>query len=112
MAPRFEARDYLEHVLPALIGATSLPPMKDETIIQVVVADVDGLDLFYTIARGSVSVTRGICGRFDLMLTFMRSAVEELAADELSVLRAMRSARLKVRGDEEVLAWLAKRLAA
>jgi SCP-2 sterol transfer family protein len=108
---RVEAEAYLETVLPALLRASRLAAPKAEVIIQLVVADVDGCDWFYRIADDAVEAHRGISDRVDLTVSFLSRDLADLSESKLDVKRAVRAARLQVHGDEEVLAWLSKRLA-
>lgn len=98
---------YLEEVLPALL-TVGLPPNR-EVVIQFVVAD--GVDVFYRFVGGDLQVVRGVSDDVDLTLAFRRqSDVVAFAEAKLDLPGALRSERLKIHGDEELLPWLAERL--
>lgn len=102
-----DAATYLEEVLPALLSV-GLPPSRS-VVIQFVVAD--GVDVFYRFEAGQLRVLRGISDDVDLTLAFRRqSDVVRFANAQLDVTSALRSERLKIHGDEELLPWLAERL--
>jgi ubiquinone biosynthesis protein UbiJ len=109
--PRFQAETYLESVLPALLRACPDRAAR-EAIVQILVTDLDGCEVVFRIAGASVDVRRGIADRVDLTIAILSRDLADLSEGALDVERAVRSSRLRVYGDEEVLAWLSRRLAA
>src|SRR5947209_1400036 len=110
-AMRFEARDYLETVFPALLDRSTVPVPKDGTVIQLVVADIDGCEYFYRISGEGVKAERGTSDQVDLTISFFSRDLGDLFENKLDVKRAVRTSRIQVFGDEEVLQWLSQRLA-
>jgi hypothetical protein len=102
-----DCETYLEALLPTLLRAGQ-PPGRD-VVVQFVVAD--GSNVFYRIGPEGVEVGRGVSDRVDLTLAFRQSRdVVDFARAELDVVVALRTQRLKIHGDEELLPWLAERL--
>jgi hypothetical protein len=107
---QFEPKDYLEHVFPALLRASTVPPPKETTVVQLVLADLDGADWFYEISERGVEAKRGISDRVDLTLSFYSKDLAALSENTLDVAKATRTRRIKVMGDASVLRWLSRRL--
>jgi hypothetical protein len=109
---RIEVDEYLGTVLPALLRASRRPGLKARTTIQLVVADLEGCDYYYRIQDDGVEVFRGISDEVDLTLSFVSRDLGDLTERKLDVGRAVRAARIRVFGNEEVLKWLSLRLVA
>lgn len=103
--------DYLGAVLPALLAKGRAAPPKASLVVQVLVADLEGCEWFYSVEGDRVEARQGLSDRVDLTLSFLAADVSALSAGELDVARAVRTGRLRVMGDEGVLGWLSKRLA-
>jgi hypothetical protein len=102
-----DCQTYLEELLPTLLSAGE-PPARG-VVVQFVVAD--GSDVFYSIGPDGVEVGHGVSDRVDLTFAFKRSRdVVDFARAELDVPKALRTRRLKIHGDEELLPWLAARM--
>lgn len=102
-----DCETYLEEMLPALLRVGPAP--SREVVVQLVVGD--GSDVFYRIGPEGVEVGHGVSDRVDVTLAFRkRSDVVDFARAELDIESALRTERLKIHGDEELLPWLAERL--
>ena len=103
-----DCETYLQELLPALLRVGPVPAR--DVVVQFVVAD--GTDVFYRIDARGVEVGRGVSDRVDLTVAFRRRQdVVDFARAALNVTTALRTERLKIHGDEELLPWLAERLA-
>jgi len=107
---RFEPRQWLETVLPALLRSSTIAPPKPTTVIQLVISDRDDLDWVYEISRDAVNSRQGVSDDVDLTLSFFSKDIAALSANELDVARAVRASRIKVMGNQDVLRWFAQRL--
>lgn len=105
-----DPQNYLSEIFPALLRSSSLPPPRDEAVIQFVVRDEDECDWFYRVTPSGVETVRGISDQVDLTLAFYSRDLTAFGAGKLDVNRAVRSGRLSVHGDDAVLRWLSARL--
>lgn len=108
---RFEAREYLEVVLPALLSVSTYPPPRPSLVLQVLVPDLDDCTYHYRFERGAVKAQRGGAEIADMTLSIHERELGELSAGALDWKRAMFARRLRLFGDQEVLKWLSRRLA-
>ena len=106
-AMALDCQSYLEEMLPNLLRLGAAPAR--EVVVQFVVGD-NG-NVFYRIGPEGVDVVRGVSDRVDLTLAFQRQLdVVGFARAELDLASALRTERLEIHGDEELLPWLAERL--
>jgi hypothetical protein len=107
----FEANIYLSSELPALLGAATTPAVPKSAIIQWVVVDRADCDFVYRISEEGVAVSSEIADDADLTVSFVSADLRDFSEHKLDVARALRTKRLKITGDENLLAWMAERLA-
>lgn len=107
MRDTFEARNYLERELPALLGRSRC---DKRAVIQWVVIDRQDCDFAYHFGDDGVVVSQEIAGESDLTLAFVSADLRAFSERTLDVARALRTRRLKITGDETLLAWMAERL--
>jgi hypothetical protein len=109
----FDAKSYLETVLPALLAQGSkLPPPKDEIQIAVILPDAPASGVTLCIDRETVSTRPGVSDSPDLSIVLLAGDLERLLERPTEARRAFQSRRIQVAGDLALLGWLARRLRA
>jgi ubiquinone biosynthesis protein UbiJ len=108
----FDCAAYLHTVLPALLQRAQTPPLGRQVVIQFLVIDRAGCEIFYSIDDEQLRVGQGVSNRVDLTLAFCAADLSAFGDHSLDVARAVRTGRLKVMGDVALVQWLSSRLAA
>lgn len=107
----FDPRAYLLERLPGLLGLASTPRLNHPAVIQWIVADRSDCDLAYRVSNEGIQVVEELADEVDLTLAFFSADLRAFSEQTLDVARALRTRRLKINGDETLLAWMAERLA-
>jgi ubiquinone biosynthesis protein UbiJ len=105
----FEAREYLEHELPALL-ANAKTGLARNVVIQWIVVDREDCDLAYRISEKGIEIGYELADDVDLTIAFVSDDLCAFSERKLDVARALRTRRLKIDGDETLLSWMAARL--
>jgi hypothetical protein len=111
-ATSFDCRRFLEQVLPELFCMPGDGISDFDAIIQFEVTDLNGYCVHYHFHQGSLDVRQGKAPQADLEIALGSTELAALSRNELHADEALKSARLKVAGDDRLLLWLADRLAA
>lgn len=108
----FDAANYLGTVLPAVIASREAPGPLPSATIQFLVRDGAQAELSYRLdPETGLTVATGVSDRQDLTLVIVEADLEALSKGTLDVDAALKSRRLVVHGDPNLLAWLAGHLA-
>jgi ubiquinone biosynthesis protein UbiJ len=105
-----DVRRYLETELPALLALAG--DIDRRAVVQWIVVDREDCDLAYRFGEDGLEVSNDLADDVDLTLAFVSADLIAFAQQKLDVARALRSRRLKITGDESLLAWMAERLTA
>lgn len=108
-ASGFDALEYLIETLPAQLRMGNIPP-PSEAVLQFLVTDARGSEVWYRLRNDSVEVNTGVHDRPDLTLVIPTRDLEALSVDTLDVEEALGSGRLKIHGNKALLGWVADRL--
>lgn len=111
MSTEFDPRVYLLERLPALLALATTPRLNHPAVIQWIVADVDGCDIAYRVSNEGIEAVAELADEVDLTIAFFSVDLQAFSEQKLDVARALRTRRLKINGDETLLAWMAERLA-
>ncbi len=106
----FDAKEYLETILPGLLSGAKAPVSLDATVVQFVVADAEDCDFFYRFDGEGVTAEQGVSDTSDLMLSFLSQDLGDLSENKLDLKQAIRRQRIRVLGDQEIFTWIATRL--
>lgn len=105
----FDAAVYLRSALPALIASREAPGPLPRATVQLVVRG--GVKVHYRLdPEAGLTVHDGVSDTQDLTLVFIDEDLEAFSEGRLDLDAALRSQRLKVHGDTNLLAWLAEHL--
>jgi starch synthase len=106
---RFDPRLFLVSTLPAALRArpSAEPIIKEDVVIQLVVRDVAGLDVYYVFRRDRIEVQEGVSNKVELTVCMYAAELELLADGKLDVPRAMRRGQMIAIGDRAAIGWLA-----
>lgn len=105
-----DVRAYLGEELPELLAVAG--GIDRAAVVQWVIVDREDCDFAYRFADGVLEVSQDPADDVDLTIAFVSADLAAFSAGTLDVARALRTRRLKITGDESLLAWLAERLAA
>src|SRR5262245_51077677 len=98
-----DVRKYLERDLPALLSRAG--GLGRRAVIQWVVVDRDDCDVAYRFGERGLEVSFEPADDVDLTLAFVSADLCAFSERKLDVTRALRTRRLKISGDESLLAW-------
>ena len=108
---QYSSSEYLAELLPAILQMSSRPPAPEPIVIQVLVRDELTNRYAYRFDREQLQVLHGLADDVDLTMTFMSDDLLAFSANKLDLGRALKTQRLSVQGDLELLPWFARRLA-
>jgi alkyl sulfatase BDS1-like metallo-beta-lactamase superfamily hydrolase len=106
----FTCEETLETVLPALLRRNP-GAVADGSIVQFIVPDQQACRYFYTFRQKGVVVDKGLSDRVDLTLSLVSEDLGRFLDATLDFEHAVRTQRMKVMGDAELLLALASALA-
>ena len=104
-----DVKNYLEKELPALLSRAVTPVLGRAAVIQWIVSDREDCDVVYRITAQGIAVASELADDVDLTLAFLSADLTAFSERKLDVARALRTRRLKIDGDETLLAWMAER---